>query len=91
MPHRVFLDDHDVEWTIWDVHPSARDKLPRIADQLREGWLALQSAHVERRRVVPIPEGWETWSDDELRALLLRSDVRSIAPRHGPSANTPRP
>ncbi|MGZ8375636.1 MAG: hypothetical protein ACXWZS_06545 [Gemmatirosa sp.] len=33
-----------------------------------EGWLAFQAGTV-RRRLVPIPDGWEALSESELRAL----------------------
>jgi hypothetical protein len=41
----------------------------RVSDRLRAGWLAFQTTH-EKRRLSPIPPGWETLSDDELLQLL---------------------
>ena len=50
-----------------------RTTLPR---QMLGGWLAFQSKH-ERRRVLPVPDGWEDFNDRELQALLMHSKVSS--------------
>lgn len=80
MPHRVFRDHDGVEWTVWDVHPSIRERLPQVANQLRDGWLAMHDGQADRRRVAPIPPGWERLSDDELRVLLGRAERRTSGP-----------
>ena len=76
MPHRTFVDDAGVEWTVWDVHPTIRERLPRVTEHLRDGWLALQGSETDRRRIAPIPDGWQEWSDDQLRALLVLAESR---------------
>jgi hypothetical protein len=43
-----------------------------VADELREGWLTFQ-CETERRRITPIPLGWEAMTDDELLGLLARA------------------
>ena len=43
-----------------------------VADDLREGWLAFQ-CETERRRISPVPLGWEAMTDDELLTLLARA------------------
>lgn len=53
--------------------PVGRPTLPR---QILGGWLAFQSKH-ERRRVIPVPDGWEDLDDRELQALLVHSKVSS--------------
>ena len=40
----------------------------RMSPELRAGWLAFQSGH-ERRRLAPIPTGWERSTDEELVRL----------------------
>ena len=47
---------------------------PRVAvePEFRKGWLAFQSGS-EWRRLAPIPDGWETFSDSELLALVARA------------------
>jgi hypothetical protein len=39
-----------------------------LTPALAGGWLAFESEGI-RRRIAPIPEGWDALSDDELRAL----------------------
>jgi hypothetical protein len=53
--------------------PVGRATLPR---QILGGWLAFQSMH-ERRRVLPVPDGWEEFGDRELRAALAHSTMCS--------------
>ena len=53
--------------------PVGRPTLPR---QIVGGWLAFQSRH-ERRRVIPVPDGWEECSDRELQGFLSQSKVSS--------------
>src|SRR3954464_6519048 len=43
-----------------------------VADELREGWLAFQ-CESDRRRITPIPLGWDAMTDDELLGLLARA------------------
>ena len=50
----------------------------RVHDRLRNGWLAFQSTH-EKRRLSPVPPGWETLSDDEILTLLERA-VKATRP-----------
>jgi hypothetical protein len=47
---------------------------PRVAvePEFRKGWLAFQSG-TDWRRLAPIPEKWESMSDNELLALLARA------------------
>jgi hypothetical protein len=56
----------------------------RMAPELRHGWLAFQS-DVERRRLAPIPEGWERLNDEDLQLL-----VRTASPQPAAADYTPR-
>jgi hypothetical protein len=53
--------------------PVGRPTLPR---QILGGWLAFQCKH-ERRRLLPVPDEWETLSDRDLQALLVHSKLSS--------------
>jgi hypothetical protein len=44
----------------------------KIASGLSRGWLAFESAH-DKRRLAPVPAGWEELSDAELEALLRKA------------------
>ena len=84
MPLRVLRDSNAVVWQVWDVRPSwlAAAKLvnaaagvtrPLLQPALADGWLTFESASGERRRVVPIPDGWDMLDDAGLDGLLLRA------------------
>ncbi len=61
-----------------------RRRYPRLSDRRnsnlelklrgshRDGWLTFQCEH-QRRRLVPIPEGWDSLPDSELVGLLERA------------------
>lgn len=53
-----------------------RSNAPRpvvaVREDLRDGWLAFQSA-AEHRRRAPIPDGWSEMKDEELRELLANA------------------
>ena len=75
MAHREIRDANGVVWEVWEVRPTV-GVLPQ---EMREGWLAFQSHH-ERRRLSPIPPGWNKQSDATLLEYLARAESRS-APR----------
>ncbi|MBB4638539.1 hypothetical protein [Longimicrobium terrae] len=39
---------------------------------LKEGWLAFESGD-RKRRLAPVPPGWQECSEEDLRALLARA------------------
>jgi hypothetical protein len=48
---------------------------------LESGWLCFEN-HVDKRRLTPVPTGWEEAPADELEGLLVRA--RSVQRRPGP-------
>ena len=52
----------------------------RLTDTLARGWLAFESTF-ERRRLSPIPPGWEHVSESELAQLCARASGGPIPPR----------
>ena len=62
MAIRIFSDSQGVEWRVWSTVPS---NVGAVAPDLRAGWLSFDSGS-ERRRVSPIPAGWEEASDERL-------------------------
>lgn len=50
----------------------------RLAPELREGWLCFECPS-ERRRLAPIPTGWELLADEDLASLCTRA---ALAPKH---------
>ena len=84
MPLRTLLDSNAVVWQVWDVRPSwlatanllgrsVASARPVVQPALAGGWLTFESAAGERRRVVPIPEGWDALDDAGLDGLLARA------------------
>ena len=89
MAVRSVLDQSGVEWQVWEVRPSWAGRRtppaalppvgsarPSLAPHLEGGWLTFQAAGGERRRIVPIPAGWEALDGAGLRRLLQRAEVQ---------------
>jgi hypothetical protein len=86
MPVRTINDEGRVQWHVYDVTlPSrmGRPNQPQINNdtggfRVPESWLCFESAN-EKRRLSPIPEGWEGTSNEEmLRLLSLAIKVQRI-------------
>ena len=82
--HRVFEDAHGVRWDACAIHPTAPVGRVQLPEPYRSGRLYFDSA-IQKRRLSPIPEDWQSASDDELRALCEQADVVPDRPsgRHG--------
>jgi hypothetical protein len=77
MPHRK-LKVQNEEWDVWDVRPDVRPHRLVTLD----GWLCFQHGQ-ERKRLHPIPEGWDRVSEGELTDLFERA--MDVAPaKKGP-------
>jgi hypothetical protein len=92
MPLRSFTDDNDVTWQVWDVRPSQPDLIERrrraetppagperrATPGLVTGWLAFESENA-RRRLAPIPPGWEEASLEQLKTWCVQArDARRV-------------
>lgn len=74
---RVFTDSHGVEWRVWSTVPSNAGS---VAPDLRDGWLSFDSGS-QRRRIGPIPPGWESTSTERLELLCrIATPSRSSDP-----------
>ena len=77
MAERTFTDPDGTEWQVWSVVPGEHSEWPEHArkhlpDAMAEGWLCFESAG-EKRRLHPLPPGWDERGDDELRALCTQA------------------
>jgi hypothetical protein len=73
--HRVFTDPRGVEWDVFPVYPEARLSVhSQLKGTYPQGWLCFDAAG-EKRRLSPIPEGWQERSDEQLAQLLESADV----------------
>lgn len=67
--HRDFIDSQGVHWAVWSVHPAQREtRRSQLRGSYSNGWLAFESIQ-EKRRLSPIPEGWEQLEAPELEGL----------------------
>ena len=69
MPQREITDALGRVWQVWDVNPSVV-----VKEELRNGWLTFETTR-EKRRLAPLPEGWEDRTDPELLDLLQQATV----------------
>lgn len=73
---REFRDAKGVEWVVFLTARSvARDH--HLPAEYREGWLAFESAHGEKRRLAPVPENWDSLSDEKLSMLCAQAAPQS--------------
>ena len=93
MALREFTDDGGVGWRVWDVRPENLHPTTRTEDYLRDfldGWLAFESLDGNaKRRLHPIPQGWDEGSVDELNALLSQAQpilTSRVSPPYGLTA-----
>jgi hypothetical protein len=78
MPERTFTAPDGTRWQAWDVVPSqhadwSEKALRHLPDVLADGWLVFESA-MEKRRMHPIPPGWETEGELRLREYCVRAE-----------------
>jgi hypothetical protein len=87
---RGFTDSTGVEWRVWEVFPTkgleetgatAHSHSSLTNTAFANGWLCFEST-AEKRRLAPIPAGWEFREPNVLVQLL---DSATIVPlrRHG--------
>lgn len=78
MALREFTDGTGCRWRVWDIRPEQMHKAARAEDHLQSvisGWLAFESDEsTEKRRLSPIPSGWETATDAQLERLLRQAE-----------------
>jgi hypothetical protein len=77
--HRLFVDEQGVRWDAFAVLPAAdANSLSRLPEPYQQGWLCFESPS-EKRRLGPIPDQWQSASDEELRRL--RNAAQSVPQR----------
>ncbi|HEY2854035.1 MAG TPA: hypothetical protein VGJ18_14365 [Gemmatimonadaceae bacterium] len=68
---RQIRDDAGVEWMVYEVNPvaGAWRSVESLPEGYRNGWLCFESP-TEKRRLTPLPSGWEELPIDQLARLL---------------------
>jgi hypothetical protein len=72
---RAFTDSFGVAWTVREITPGPMpEKLSQLLgeDRRRGGWLLFMSERGEKRRLVPVPQGWAGLTDADLEACCIR-------------------
>jgi hypothetical protein len=99
MAYREFTDDGGTVWRAWDTYPGSA---ANVRPGFEGGWLGFE-CEAERRRLAPVPDGWEQASDGDLRGMLARaqpnrptratptSDAPPAAEEAPPAAEVPPP
>ena len=70
MAYREFTDRHGRTWRAWDTYPQSRSI---VTASYAEGWLCFESQG-GKRRLTPIPEGWDELPQERLCTLLSTAD-----------------
>lgn len=90
MAVREFHDLEGRQWRVWDVTPESIHPQTKAEDYLAEcfqgGWLVFESCDgAAKRRLCPLPFGWEHRSEADMEALLARAEV--LRPREAARAH----
>ncbi|HJR65206.1 MAG TPA: hypothetical protein VJ802_02170 [Gemmatimonadaceae bacterium] len=76
MAYREFVDNAGTMWRVWDTYPVAANTLRTVSPSFAGGWLTFES-DTERRRLAPIPAGWEIAT----RQLMIHWCARAFQAR----------
>jgi len=84
MAAREFRDGDGREWRVWDVRPDDLNPRTKDEDYLAQlyytGWMVFETkAGDDKRRLYPIPKGWQEIPEPELEVLLQKAEV--VPPR----------
>ncbi len=80
---REFRDTAGGEWGVFFAARSvARDR--HLPEEYRQGWLAFESAQGEKRRLAPVPQDWETFTDRELSVLCAQARPQMLRKKAAP-------
>ena len=94
---RGFKDPAGVEWRVWEVIPSKAGMETSSRTQARtslsstpyaNGWLCFESGS-EKRRLAPIPEGWELRPQAAIAELLQQATPVTSRARSQESVEAP--
>ena len=84
---REFMDSSGTAWRVWNTRPSRGGILD---EEFRDGWLTFES-NTHRRRLAPIPAGWETVSEARLDLMCRVALVVSQRPTSAESWSDDQP
>lgn len=72
MAIRNFVDSAGLAWRVWPTMP----QVGAIYDErLRSGWLTFENAAGERKRLAPIPGGWDEQPAERLDLMCRAAEA----------------
>lgn len=80
MAVREFTDSSGRQWRAWDVAPDELNPRTKDEDYLAQlyytGWIVFEAVNgQDKRRLYPIPKGWEELPAAELEVLLQKAEI----------------
>lgn len=89
MALRTFTSRDGTVWNVWDVVPTLahNDRKLSLGIGMVDGWLCFEAGAL-KRRIIPTPDGWEDWTEQELDAAL---DSAAQVKRRVPDDETATP
>ena len=81
MSMRDFTDTAGVAWRVWATTPRTP---AAYEERYQSGWLTFEDAAGNRKRLAPIPRGWEEAPPERLELMCRVAEVR-------PAGATPDP
>jgi hypothetical protein len=73
MAIREFTDSAGVAWRVWATRPPQAGA--GYHESFRSGWLTFESATGSRRRLAPIPRGWEDAPRERLELMCRAAEA----------------
>ena len=81
MAYTEFTDRAGRCWRVWYTLPKLADALTILPQEWKEGWLTFESEG-EKRRLAPVPSGWERLSPERLELLSRMAQPTIPSARH---------
>lgn len=80
MAVREFADSSGRQWRAWDVAPDELNPRTKDEDYLAQlyftGWIVFEATDGgDKRRLYPIPRGWDELPEAELEVLLRKAEI----------------
>ena len=66
MAYKTFEAPDGSKWEVWRVSPTVSGGKTFVSESFEHGWLCFESDKGEKRRLAPVPEGWEKADNDHL-------------------------
>jgi hypothetical protein len=79
MAYAEFTDRAGKSWRVWYTRPRLSEVLTILPEDWKEGWLTFESGD-EKRRLAPVPTGWERLSPQRLELLCRVAEPTPLSP-----------